>query len=101
MIAIQKSTQRSTQSAVHTKFLEMLPAIRRQAIFAFRKTSPEAREELIAASRLLSPQRSPAPREKLNDVPTCSGAQAPTNAAFRSGCVNPGIWKNRDQPRFS
>jgi hypothetical protein len=48
MIAIQKSTQRPTQSAVHTKFLKMLPAIRRQALFAFRNTSPEAREELIA-----------------------------------------------------
>jgi hypothetical protein len=48
MIAIQKSTQRSTQSAVHAKFLEMLPCIRRQASMAFRGKSPEAREELIA-----------------------------------------------------
>jgi hypothetical protein len=48
MIAIQKTTQRSTQSAIHDKFLEMLPSIRRQAIFAFRKASPEARDELIA-----------------------------------------------------
>jgi hypothetical protein len=48
MIAIQKTTQRSTQSAVHTKFLEMLPAIRRQALFAFRKASHDAREEMIA-----------------------------------------------------
>jgi hypothetical protein len=48
MIAIQKTTQCSSQSADHTKFLEMLPAIRRQAIFAFRKASPEVREELIA-----------------------------------------------------
>ena len=48
MIAIQKSTQCSTQSADHTKFLKMLPAIRRQAIFAFRKASHDVREELIA-----------------------------------------------------
>jgi hypothetical protein len=48
MIAIQKATQRSTQSAVHAKFLQMMPSIRRQALFAFRKASPEAREELIA-----------------------------------------------------
>jgi hypothetical protein len=48
MIAIPKSTQHSTQSAVHAKFLEMLPSIRRQAIFAFRKASYDAREEMIA-----------------------------------------------------
>jgi DNA-directed RNA polymerase specialized sigma24 family protein len=48
MIAIQKTTQRSTQSAVHTKFLEMLPSIRRQASVAFRNSMPDAREELIA-----------------------------------------------------
>jgi hypothetical protein len=48
MIAIQKPNQRPTQSAIHAKFLKMLPAIRRQALFAFRKALPEAREELIA-----------------------------------------------------
>ena len=48
MIAIQKRTQCSTQSAVHSTFLKMLPSIRRQALFAFRKALPEAREELIA-----------------------------------------------------
>jgi hypothetical protein len=48
MIAIQKTTQRSTQSAIHGKFLEMLPSIRRQALFSFRKASHDAREEMIA-----------------------------------------------------
>jgi hypothetical protein len=48
MIAIQKTNHRPTQSAVHAKFLKMLPCIRRQASFAFRKASPEARVELIA-----------------------------------------------------
>jgi hypothetical protein len=48
MIAIQKATQRPTQSAVHAKFLDMLPRIRRQASVAFRNALPEAREELIA-----------------------------------------------------
>jgi hypothetical protein len=49
MIALlQKTTQRPPQSAIHAKFLEMLPAIRRQALFAFRKASHDAREEMIA-----------------------------------------------------
>jgi hypothetical protein len=48
MIAIQKPTQCPTQSPSHAKFLEMLPSIRRQASVAFRNTSPDMREELIA-----------------------------------------------------
>jgi hypothetical protein len=48
MIAIQKTNQRQEQSATHAKFLEMLPRIRRQALFAFRKASHDAREEMIA-----------------------------------------------------
>jgi hypothetical protein len=48
MIAIRKATRRPTQSAVHDKFLDMLPSIRRQATHAFRSALPDAREELIA-----------------------------------------------------
>jgi hypothetical protein len=49
MIAFrQQKTQRPSESIVHVNFLEMLPAILRQATFAFRKLSHEAREESIA-----------------------------------------------------
>jgi hypothetical protein len=49
MIALlQKPNQSPEQSAIHAKFLKMLPRIRRQASMAFRNKTPEAREELIA-----------------------------------------------------
>jgi hypothetical protein len=49
MIATSKLSQSVTHPPVwHRPFLAMVPKIRRQARFAFRKTQPELRQELIA-----------------------------------------------------
>ena len=48
MIARPKQTRRPTVSAYYAKFLALLPAIREQARFAFRKENPERRQELTA-----------------------------------------------------
>jgi len=47
MIAKSKKTQVRPVPAWHAAFLEMLPAIKRQATVAFRHLDPEAREEAV------------------------------------------------------
>jgi hypothetical protein len=48
MIAIASRPQRPVQNPRwHRRFLEMLPAIRRYALFAFRKLPTETRDELV------------------------------------------------------
>jgi hypothetical protein len=48
LIAFIRDSHRPESSTWHSKFLEMLPAIRHQARFAFRKLSAEARDEAVA-----------------------------------------------------
>jgi hypothetical protein len=48
MIVSAKKLRRITASACRKKFLSILPAIREQARFAFRKEDPERRQELTA-----------------------------------------------------
>jgi len=47
MIRIATPTESATPPAWHEPFLEMLPAIRRQAQIAFRHRDPEARQEAV------------------------------------------------------
>ena len=48
MIVSAKRMRRTTASACREKFLSLLPAIREQARFAFRKEDPERRQELTS-----------------------------------------------------
>ena len=48
MIVSSKRMRRITAAACREKFLSVLPAIREQARFAFRKEDPERRQELTA-----------------------------------------------------
>ena len=48
MIVSAKRMRRITAAACREKFLSLLPAIREQARFAFRKEDPERRQELTA-----------------------------------------------------